>query len=369
MSYFARLKQDAMQVMFPSRDLHAIPSMDGPLSPNALLDDAVTMGATLPDADDVASGPDGSLFVSAERSIYQFSGPGYEIAEPIQNFNGEVGGIAVHPDGRLLVCVAGEGLWAGFRGETGQFLRDVEGVPLGGLTSVAVGPDGAIFVTLGSQTFAPADYLKDLMHKNCSGGLIRVTSDLRSAQFLAKGLAYPGGLCFNQDGQQILFTQSWSHSLHEVSPDRGNVRCVIPNLPGYPGRIKASERGYLLCLFGMRTHLTELVLREDKFRNDMIQIIDPKYWIGPALRTTGSCYEPLQAGNVKKLGVMKPWAPPRSYGLVIEMDTQGELLRSMHSRVGGKWHGITAAIETEAGLAVVSRGAGQLLRARWEAEL
>ena len=39
----------------------------------------------------------------------------------------------------------------------------------------------------------------------------------------------------------------------------------------------------------------------------------------------------------------------------------GEVIETLHSRVGGQNHGITAAIETAQALVVVSKGSGRLL--------
>ncbi len=70
----------------------------------------------------------------------------------------------------------------------------------------------------------------------------------------------------------------------------------------------------------VRTHLVEFVLREDDFREEMMRTIPPAYWIAPALATSSDCHEPMQFGSIKALGIEKPWAPPRSYGLVVRID-------------------------------------------------
>src|ERR1700736_5285385 len=80
-----------------------------------------------------------------------------------------------------------------------------------------------------------------------------------------------------------------------------------------------------------------------------------------ALATSGHCHEPMQFGSIKALGIEKPWAPPRSYGLLVRLDEDGEAVESLHSRVGGRHHGITAACDTAQGLVIVSRGSGRML--------
>jgi hypothetical protein len=133
-------------------------------------------------------------------------------------------------------------------------------------------------------------------------------------------------------------------------------------MPGYPARLGSCVGGgFWLSVFAVRTHLIEFVLREDDFREEMMETIPPGLWISPALATSGHCHEPMQFGSIKALGIEKPWAPPRSYGLLVRLDQDGEAVESLHSRVGGRNHGITAARDTAQGLVIVSSGSGRVL--------
>ena len=58
------------------------------------------------------------------------------------------------------------------------------------------------------------------------------------------------------------------------------------------------------------------------------------------------------------MGILKPWAPPRSYGLVIRLDADGQPLYSLHSRVDGDNHGVVAAVECDGALVRARQGAG-----------
>ena len=137
---------------------------------------------------------------------------------------------------------------------------------------------------------------------------------------------------------------------------------VLRNLPGYPGRLRTDGRGgFYLALFARRTHLIEFVLKEDDFRQEMIATMPPDYWIAPAYAGGADCLEPMQIGGVKALGIQKPWAPPRSYGLLVHLDGDGEATDSLHSRAGGRYHGVTGACDTPYGVVIAARGAGRLL--------
>lgn len=365
MASFTHFLRDAHQILFRNAEQHAIPSMDGTLSPNDALDRCRPIGETLPGADDVTEASDGSLHVSAGRQVLRLSGPGYATRAVIAEFEQEVGGLAFHPDGRLLACVAERGLVALEPGGRQRWLTQVEDQPLRCLTSVVATADGTIFASEGSALNTAADWCRDLMQKNRAGRVIACGPALDAPRTLMRGLDYPHGLAVSADGRFLWLTESWSHRVSRAAidgPALGPAEVVIRNLPGYPARLgRAAAGGFWLSLFALRTHLIEFVLREDDFRDEMMRTIAPEYWIAPALATEGDALEPMQSGSIKALGIQKPWAPPRSYGLIARIDEDGEPLESLHSRVGGRYHGITAACDAAQGLVIVSKGAGRVL--------
>ena len=95
----------------------------------------------------------------------------------------------------------------------------------------------------------------------------------------------------------------------------------------------------------------------------MIAEVDPDFWIAPSLSSGKSFKEPLQAGGVIRLGVHKPWAPTRSYGLVIRLDREFQPVWSLHSRADGLRHGVTSVIEAEGRLLAASKGRGEIVAA------
>jgi hypothetical protein len=98
----------------------------------------------------------------------------------------------------------------------------------------------------------------------------------------------------------------------------------------------------------------------------MMQMVSPELWIGPTLGGRADVREPTQIGRIKKLGIQKPWAPARSYGLVARIDATGYALESLHSRSAGTVHGVSGAVQSGERLVVVSRGHGKLVVAPLE---
>jgi Strictosidine synthase len=365
MGVFTYFLRDLEQILFPNRDQHAIPAMDGGYTPNDRLDALKPIGEPIPGADDVAEGSDGAIYVSAGRQVLRLAGIGYETRSVFAEFDGAAGGLTFHPDGRLLVCVAGQGLAAVDAGGKQTWLNQVDDQPLHCLTSVTAAADGSIFMTDGSSRHQRGDWVRDLMEKNHLGRLVACGAGLDGAKCLLRDLYYPHGVAIAADGKTLWFTESWNHRISRAAISGRDIaapQTVIGNMPGYPARLgNCIGGGFWLSVFAVRTHLIEFVLREDDFRQEMMETIPPGLWISPALSTSGHCHEPMQFGSIKALGIEKPWAPPRSYGLLVRLDQDGEAVESLHSRVGGRNHGITAARDTAQGLVIVASGSGRLL--------
>lgn len=342
-----------------NKDQHSIPVMDGNMSPNDALDRCYEISGFDAQPDDMAFDADGVLHVSVGNRVLRRNLSAKW--EEVTTLPGAVGGLAFLFDGRLLACVAGQGLALVSADET-TWLRAAGGQSLGCLTSIAVAQDGTVYLTQGSCQTEPTDWVIDLMQQNTSGLLIRYDPESDTADLLARNLAYPAGVTVTPDDQHIVYSESWAHTLTMCDRNGKAPQKLVRNFPGYPSRLIADRQGgYWVCLFSARTHLVELVLSDTDFRTSMMAEIDPAHWIAPSLRATGSYKEPLQGGGIKKLGVVKAWAPPRSYGLVVRINSEGDIMESLHSRVGGTCHGVTSVQSRLDGIYVLSKGHQRLV--------
>ena len=331
-----------------------VPVMDGAIKPNRVLDDAALV-AELPGIDDLAS--DGArLYASAGDTLYRVHDGA---ANPVHRFETEISALAVR-SGLFAVALGGQSIRV-FDGAWIQLARldALAGRPLTSVNALAFdGADHLVFSD-GAERHAPKAWCRDLMELGRSGRAGRWNFPEGAASELTRGLGYAYGV-LPQAGGAVLVSESWRHRVVRAG---GNGAAALPaELPGYPSRMTpAAAGGYWLSCFVCRTQLVEFVLREKAYRERMLTEIDPRYWIAPALSSGHSFLEPLQGAGVKTMGVLKPWAPPRSYGLVLRVDATGQVIGSLHSQVDGRHHGITGVVEHADRLHVASKGSGRLL--------
>lgn len=347
------------RVLFPNREIHAIPALDGAFSPNQRLDKARKIGDDIDRPDDLALGPDGALYLSTDTVVLRCAPPDFTTRREFARLSAPVGSLAWTPGGDLIACVSRYGLVAlSQAGEVIARLERAGGEPIVCPTAVTVAEDGTVYATDGSRHYPPEAWLHDLMAGHApSGRLISWNQDFTNATVLATHLSWPNGIVVSHNNDDVLVSESWVHRLTAFSRTGSGRRILAKNFAGYPARINRGQlKDYWITFFALRTHLTEFVLRERNFREAMIKTVPQELWIGPTLGDHFDHREPTQIGRIKKLGIQKPWAPARSYGLIARLDNRGEALESLHSRVDGLIHGVTAAGPVGARVLAISKG-------------
>lgn len=346
-----------------------IPVLDGPLKSNNLLEEAFIF-ATLSHPEDLATDGE-ALYVANGTTVlrYAIAHVGEVVgAQPMEviRFERRVSALCCIPGGGLAVSLGGTevrvvgGKYDGRRWET------VANSPLSAVNAISSSSDGRLIVTDGSTSYSVDNWKYDLMTLGGTGRVVSIDLNSDVTQVLASGMAFAFGAC--AVGNAIWMSESWKHQVTALGVS--GVSAVTDPLPAYPSRITAASPqeggGYWLTCFTLRTQLVEFVLREPLYRKRMVQEIDPHFWIAPALNSGNTFLEPMQGAQLKMMGVVKPWAPPHSYGLVIRLSPEGQIRYSLHSRFDGLNHGVVSAVECGEHLYVLAKGRGRVLRVSLE---
>ena len=330
-----------------------IPPYDGAWKPNTDLETAAQV-ASLPEADNLVQDSEGAIWLTAGAVLYRLEGQ-----EPtaVENFSSTVTALAALPQGGLAIATDDGGLVLRRDGETRDLRSAFPGVV--SATALLASDEKTLLVVQGSAHSAATGWVPALMRKQRDGAVWHLDVFTGKAERIADGLAFPTGLALDEGGNPVV-VEAFSHRI--VALGSGRPRTVLDRIPGYPGRLaRAHDGGWWLPVVAPRNRLIELVLREDRFRADMIATVPQEYWIAPALRSGGSFLEPLQRGGVRTMGVRKPWAPARSYGLVARLDAQFRPVASLHSRADGRRHGAVSVLDLPDARLVAFKGAGEIV--------
>jgi hypothetical protein len=240
-----------------------------------------------------------------------------------------------------------------------QLIQSLAGRRLNCVTALDWTNDDRLIVANGSTRLPAAEWRRDLMSRG-STGFVAVANGRLESRIVADGLAFPAGLCAS--GTTIHVTEAWRHQILSIGSGLRAPVAVLKHLPGYPARIiRLSAERFGLCFYSVRSQLIEFVLRETRFRRRMLEEVPEPFWVAPALSSGHSFKEPLQAGGVIRLGIHKPWAPTRSYGLVCILDANLQPLASAHSRAGGRRHGVVSIAERDGVVYAAAKGNGEIV--------
>ncbi|WP_353348365.1 hypothetical protein [Aquicoccus sp. SU-CL01552] len=335
-----------------------VPILDGPLMPNAALDEAGRF-AQVPDADNLVA-TDQGLVCSAGAEVRRLDWVEgvattlLDLPAPVSAMAGGKGMLAIGVDGQGVVIHGGQ--------FDGHRFDGMAGVGPKHPTSLAFLDGTTLLATEGSEDNAAGNWRRDLMEKRRSGSLWRLDLASGKAARILGGLGWASGVAMT-GSQRIWIAESWRHRILSVDLETGQSTPVLEHLPAYPARIApAVNAGYWLSFYSVRNQLVEFILREDAYRGRMLAEVPEAYWMAPSLSSGNSFREPMQGSQLKQMGVLKPYAATRSYGLVVQCDPKMRAIRSFHSRADGAAHGCVSVCERGDALYVASRGAGRILR-------
>jgi len=243
-------------------------------------------------------------------------------ATEMRRFDRAITALCCLPDGGLAVALDGNEVQVFASPSAAARRASFSDPAMNAVNALSPGPKGTLIATNGSSVRPYRQWSHDLMERGRTGRVLVLDSAGGGVRTIAARTQFAFGACAS--GDNILFSESWRHRLIAISSN-GKRRAILDNLPVYPSRISpAACGGFWLTAFTARTQLVEFVLRENAYRRRMMAEIDPAYWISPKLTSGQSFLEPMQGAHIKTMGVVKPWAPPRSYGLVIRISEEAD---------------------------------------------
>lgn len=332
-----------------------IPPYDGAYKPNTALDDASVLHSHK--APDNLIHWSGRPVFSSGASVFEISGTK---AEKVAGYEADISALAALSDDALIVALDNGKLFIQGGVHDGKIFDRLGSNILRCPTAVSVVDATTIAIAVGSATYAPSDWVVALMNKEATGSVWTLDIVSGKTRLLADRLAWPAGVQADRNGS-IYVSEAFAHRIIRIDV-RSGVTPVLTRIPGYPGKLSPAQNGgFWLSVFAPRNRLIEFVLQEKAFRRDMLETIEREYWIAPALSSGADFLAPLQCGSVRTMGVHKPWAPSRSYGLAVRLDSQCLPTESFHSRSDGTRHGLTSILDTGSLVLATVKGADLII--------
>jgi ribose transport system permease protein len=247
--------------------------------------------------EDVILDDDDNLYCGTRHGdIVRFFPPDYQRSEVFAHIGGSPLGMSWDRDRNLNVCVGGMGLYKitpdrqviKVTDETNRSaLSIVDDSRLRLADDLDIAPDGRVFFSEATVRYEMHDWPVDALESRGNGRIICYDPKSGKTSTVVRNLIFPNGVCTAQDGQSILFAESWACRISRYyisGPKAGKVEIVVDRLPGYPDNInRASDGTYWAALMGMRSPALDVALRMPSFRKRMARRIAPDQWLYPNL--------------------------------------------------------------------------------------
>lgn len=297
------------------------PAMIGPYAPNQLLDQTERLGKGRIDGpEDVDVDTQGRIYgATADGKIVRVLKDGN--VETVAETGGRPLGLHWDAQGKLIICDAFKGLLAldVDSGELKTLLTEVDGVPLVFSDDLEIARDGMIYFSDASIKYDQKHYMYDMLEARAWGRLIRYNPATGEATTLLKDLYFANGIALARDNSYVLINETYRYRITRywlTGPKTGQHDIFIDNLPGFPDGVSSSGRGtFWVALATNRNLQADSMHPHPQLKNLVAKL--PEF--------------------------LRP--KPARYGLILELDENGNVLRSLQDADGNHYPFITSVQE------------------------
>jgi sugar lactone lactonase YvrE len=293
----------------------ALPPMEGPLAINERLLAAEPIGqGEVFNGEDVAVDKDGQVYSgSAGGPIYRATPAvdGWKI-EVVADLGPSPFGLKFDASGNLIVAHHPRGLLSiSPHGQVTTLIDSYDGAPID-FNDLDVASDGKIYFSDSSSKYNGLNgnltWEYEIMDRAPYGRLLVYDPADGSTKVLLEGLHYANGVALSKDEDFVLVAESTRSRIARLwlkGEKAGNSDIFADNLPGLPDGVMGNGKGeYWVALPVLRDRWTES-LQPYPFLKNLVTVLPSSFWLR-----------------------LQP------YGLVVRLDSAGNIVESLHDPTG-----------------------------------
>ncbi|MDF3931650.1 SMP-30/gluconolactonase/LRE family protein [Pseudomonas citronellolis] len=295
----------------------AAPALTGALEPNDTLMKAELLGlGQVKGPEDTAVDAQGRVYAGLDdgRVVRLENGQVTTFAET----GGRPLGMDFDAQGNLIVADAWKGLLKiDPQGKITVLSTEADGLPFGFTDDLDIASDGRIYFSDASSRFHQPDYLLDYLEARPHGRLLRYDPTSGKTEVLLKDLYFANGVALSANEDFVLVNETYRYRIARYwlkGPKAGQHDLFIDNLPGLPDNLQGDRKGtFWVALPTPRKADADFLLGQPWLKRQLAKL--PKSML----------------------------PKPKRYGLVIALDENGKVVRSLHDTSGEHLRMITSA--------------------------
>ncbi len=247
---------------------------------------------------------------------------GSDAIEVLADTKGRPLAMAVHPDGRLIICDAHKGLLAlDAAGKLETLATEEGGVPFGFTDDLDIDADGVIYFTDASARFSVDRFTEDLLEHQTTGRFLKYDPATKKVTKIADGFSFANGVALGPDAQWVVMAEMGTYRLWKIwiKGEQAGKKEVFLDLPGFPDNVRYSKS----------RHVFWVAIGSP--RNPLVDDL------------AGS---PLLRKVISRLPKFVQPAPER-HGFVLAVDENGKPVESLQYRAPDSYSPVACATERE----------------------
>ncbi len=290
-------------------DAPKAPALIGVLEPNdSLMKAELLAQGQVHGPEDTAVDAQGQLYAGLhDGKIVRIKADGS--LETFADTRGRPLGMDFDANANLIVADAYKGLLSiDPHGQIKVLSTQAEGQAFRFTNDVDIASDGRIYFSDASSKFEQPDYLLDLLEARPHGRLLRYDPATGKTEVLLKDLYFANGVALSAKEDFVLVNETYRYRItrYWLSGEKADTQDIfIDNLPGLPDNLQGDRAG--------------------------------TFWVAlPTPRKADADFlhhYPWLKAQIAKLP-RSMWPQPIPYGLVIAINEQGEIVRSLHDTSG-----------------------------------
>ncbi|MBB1609138.1 MULTISPECIES: SMP-30/gluconolactonase/LRE family protein [unclassified Pseudomonas] len=293
------------------------PPMTGVLEPNDTLMKAELLGlGQVKGPEDTAVDAQGRVYAGLDdgRVVRLDNGQVTTFAET----GGRPLGMDFDAQGNLIVADAWKGLLKiDAQGKITVLSTEADGVPFAFADDLDIASDGRIYFSDASSRFHQPDYILDYLETRPHGRLLRYDPATGKTETLLKDLYFANGVTLSANEDFVLVNETYRYRIARYwlkGPKAGQQDIFIDNLPGLPDNLQGDRKGtFWVALPTPRKADADFILAQPWLKRQLTKL--PRALL----------------------------PKPVPYGLVIAVDENGQIVRSLHDTSGQHLRMITSA--------------------------
>ena len=307
------------------------PPLSGPTAANNLLltSDLLALGEIY-GPEDVAVDQQGRIYAGTQDGFIKRVLTDGTVETWVET-KGRPLGLHFDPSNNLIVCDAYKGLLAiNPAGEITVLTTSADNTPLGLPDDVDIAGDGKIYFTDASSKWSQGNYIFDLLETRPYGRFLVYDPANKTTTTLIDNMYFSNGVALSQHEDFVLINETWRYRVirYWLKGEKAGTHDVfIDNLPGFPDGVSGNRKGrFWLALPTLRLPAVDKMHPRPWLKNISAKLPD---WLKPK---------------------------PIDYGLVLLLDENGNIIKSLHDPSGTILKEITSAEEYDGFLYLGSLG-------------